>query len=403
MAGTGGVPANGAGAVALNLTVTQPATGGFFSVWPAGSAFPGTSNLNFVPDQTVANLVVVGVGAAGHVAIRNSSASTAHVIVDLMGWFDGSSSYAATGTCSMTPPPPPPNSKVTKVLWIWEENSNPDLLIGTCATCKEMPYLNSLAATYGQATNARSASFPSLPNYIAGTSGDYWGIADDALPAKHPLDVPNLFLQLPPGQAVVYAESMTKNCQLDDGAKTDINGAGFYTARRTAFPYYTNARSLCQQYQVPMEPNLQAAVATGLPAFSEVVPATCNNFHKGGTGVDACQFGPGETYKTRADKWLQKTISMVMTGADWKAGRLVIFIVWDEGWGQTPPFGADCTVLSLGGCHIPLIVISPGTHAVKDGAAYTTYSLLRTTEEILGLPLLGKAQTALSMRQSFGV
>lgn len=402
VAAAGGVPASGAGAVTLNLTVTQPATAGFLSVWPAGSAFPGTSNLNFGAGETAGNLVMVGVGASGRVAVRNGSPSTAHFIVDLMGWFDGATGYTATGSCS-SEQPPPPGPKITKVLWIWEENSNPDLLIGTCPTCLEMPYLNSLAATYGQATNVRSASFPSLPNYIAATSGDYWGIADDSLPAKHPLSVPNLFLQLPPGQAVVYAESMTKNCQLDDGAKTDINGAGFYTARRTAFPYYTNARSLCQHYQVPLEGNLQAAVAIGLPSFSEVVPATCNNFHKGGTGKDACQFGPGQTYKTRADKWLQKTISMVITGPDWKAGRLAIFVVWDEGWGQTPPLGADCTVLNLGGCHIPLVVISPDTHSVKDGATYTTYSVLRTTEEILGLPLLEKAKTALSLRQSFGV
>ena len=107
---------------------------------------------------------------------------------------------------------------------------------------------------------------------------------------------------------MVFAESMTKNCQLDDGAKTDINGAGFYTVRRTAWPYYTElAGRSAQQYQVPMagQPPGRRSPA-GLPAFSEVVPATCNNFHKGGTGKDVCQFGPGETYKTRADKWLQK-------------------------------------------------------------------------------------------------
>ena len=401
VAGIGGVPATGATAVALNLTVTQPSAGGFYSVWPAGAPLPGTSNLNFVPGQTVANLVVVGVGASGHVAIKNSSASAAQVIVDLMGWFDGTSGYTANGTCTVAPPP----TTITKMLWIWEENTSPEQILGTCTTCLQMPWLNNLANTYGQASNVRAASFPSLPNYIAGTSGDYFGIADDSLPAKHPLNVANLFTQLPPGQAMVFAESMTKNCQLDDGAHTDINGAGFYTVRRTAWPYYTNpgSKPLCDQYMVPMQGNLDAKIASGLPLFSEVVPATCNNFHKGGTGTDVCVFGPGETYKTRADKWLQKTITKVMTGPDWQAGRLAIAIIWDEGFGPTPPFGADCTQLTLGGCHVPLVIASPNTHAVKDPTLYTTYSLLRTAEEIFGVPLLLKAATAPSLRPNFGL
>ena len=53
-----------------------------------------------------------------------------------------------------------------------------------------------------------------------------------------------------------------------------------------------------------------------------------------------------------------------MAGPDWQAGRLTIFIVWDVGFGPTPPFGSDCTVLTLGGCRIPLVVISPGTSHV---------------------------------------
>jgi hypothetical protein len=398
VAGTGGVPGTGASAVAMNVTVTQPLTGGFLSAWPAGSPFPGTSSVNFGRSQTVANLVAVGIGTWGRVAIRNGSASSAHIIVDLMGWFDGAAGYTAAGSCAISPPP----SKVTKVLWIWEENSNPDLLIGTCPTCLEMPYLNQMATTYGQATNVRAASFPSLPNYIAATSGEYWGIADDALPQKHVISAPNLFSQLPPGQAMVFAESMTKNCQRDDGAKTDVNGAGFYTVRRTAWPYYTDSTALCQQYQVPMAGNLEAALTRGLPAFTEIVPATCNNFHKGGS-PDVCRFGPGQTYKTRADAWLKKTINLIMTGQDWKDGRLAVFIVWDEGWGATPPFGDDCTKLTLSGCRIPLVVVSPGTRGVKDATLHTTYSILRTTEEILGLPLLLRARTAPSFRGSFGL
>ena len=42
-------------------------------------------------------------------------------------------------------------------------------------------------------------------------------------------------------------------------------------------------------------------------------------------------------------------------------------------------------------------MISPYTHGVKDSTTYTHWSLLRTTEELLGLPLLGNAATANSM------
>ena len=82
--GAKGVPANAA-AVALNVTVTNPTASSFLSVWPAGGAVPNTSNLNFLPNQTVPNLVVVGLNA-GQIAIRNAFGS-AHVIVDVMGWF----------------------------------------------------------------------------------------------------------------------------------------------------------------------------------------------------------------------------------------------------------------------------------------------------------------------------
>ena len=40
-------------------------------------------------------------------------------------------------------------------------------------------YTAQLAATYGAAQNYHGVSHPSLPNYLAMTSGSTWGIADD--------------------------------------------------------------------------------------------------------------------------------------------------------------------------------------------------------------------------------
>ena len=81
------VPAN-AGAVMLNVTVTEPTSAGFVTVWPAGTDRPLASSLNFVSNQTVPNLVLAKVGAGGAVQLYTHSPS-AHLVVDLVGYFTG--------------------------------------------------------------------------------------------------------------------------------------------------------------------------------------------------------------------------------------------------------------------------------------------------------------------------
>lgn len=84
--GRAGVPATGVGGVAINVTVTEPSTGGFVTVWPASGPQPATSNLNMVANQTVANAVILRPGAGGAVDIAVSSGVT-HLVVDVTGWF----------------------------------------------------------------------------------------------------------------------------------------------------------------------------------------------------------------------------------------------------------------------------------------------------------------------------
>ncbi len=88
ISGRGGVPATGATAVSLNVTATGTYGPGFFTVWPGGTGRPTASSLNFGTSQTVANAVIVGVGANGKVNLYNSSAAS-DVIVDVTGWFSG--------------------------------------------------------------------------------------------------------------------------------------------------------------------------------------------------------------------------------------------------------------------------------------------------------------------------
>jgi hypothetical protein len=82
----GGLPDSVIGAVALNVTVTEPTQAGFLTVWPSGVAQPLASNLNFVAGKTTPNAVVVGVGSGGWISLYNSNGNS-HVIVDVAGWF----------------------------------------------------------------------------------------------------------------------------------------------------------------------------------------------------------------------------------------------------------------------------------------------------------------------------
>jgi hypothetical protein len=73
------------------VTVAAPAKPGYLTVYPAGSARPVTSNVNFVTGQTVANTVVVPVGSGGRVEFANLSPGALHLIVDVVGvYYDGS-------------------------------------------------------------------------------------------------------------------------------------------------------------------------------------------------------------------------------------------------------------------------------------------------------------------------
>jgi len=91
--GRGGVPATGASAVVMNLTVTNPTQSGFLTIYPTGSSQPLASNLNFVAGQTVANRVMLGVGTGEQLTIFNSKGSV-DVIADVNGWFTDASTYA---------------------------------------------------------------------------------------------------------------------------------------------------------------------------------------------------------------------------------------------------------------------------------------------------------------------
>ena len=95
------------------------------------------------------------------------------------------------------------------------ENHGYGSLIGS----SQAPYINQLANTYGLATNYFAVSHPSLPNYIALTSGSTQGISDNNDPSGHPLNVPSIFSQLPGGQSRSLQETMPSNCLKSDSGE----------------------------------------------------------------------------------------------------------------------------------------------------------------------------------------
>jgi hypothetical protein len=99
--GVGSVP-SGTTAVVLNVTVTGPTSPGYLTVFPGDVSPPTASNLNFVPNATVPNLVVVRVPANGVINFLNSGGNT-HVIADVVGYYDGNRSGGAGRFIGLAP------------------------------------------------------------------------------------------------------------------------------------------------------------------------------------------------------------------------------------------------------------------------------------------------------------
>lgn len=74
---------SGASAVAINLTTVNPTAAGYLTVWPCDRTRPETSVLNYAAGQTVANSMVVPVGADGRICVAASEPT--HLLVDLAG------------------------------------------------------------------------------------------------------------------------------------------------------------------------------------------------------------------------------------------------------------------------------------------------------------------------------
>lgn len=242
------------------------------------------------------------------------------------------------------------------VAWIVLEN------VGYPVTSsRSAPYLSKLANECGLATNYDAISHPSLPNYIAMTSGATYGISDDAEPSAHRLNVNNLFSELR-GNWRGEIQSMPSAC--------DRVTSGAYAARHNPAVYYINLGTACAADDLPLSFPLNLS-----SAFTMIIPNICDDMH-------SCSVGIG-------DSWLSHAVPDILSSKQYQSGSLVLFITFDENENQSPN-------------HVPTYVIAPSVPTgLRVSKALNHYSLLRTIETLLGVPLLAGARGTQSMISPF--
>lgn len=280
---------------------------------------------------------------------------------------------------------------ITKVLWITMENVSYGGASNQIPGTTNSPYIDhTVLPQCGSNSNFHATTHPSYPNYLAMTSGSTHGVADDNL---RYVTGPSLFSQVDPSWRA-YNEYMPTNC--DHVGQTGSNPPSQYYAGRhnpavsySDLPVGAPSAGDCATNDVPLgSPTsgalAQDAAAGSFPAFSFVSPGLCNDMHPLPAGDTSCP-----NLIKSGDAWLATWIPILTSSPDYTNGNLLIDVVWDEGRGGTN--GADCTQSTSTDCITPNLVISPYTTAFVSTANVDQYSLLKTTEEILGVPLLGGA------------
>jgi acid phosphatase len=253
------------------------------------------------------------------------------------------SSPAAPSVASPSPSPTPAGKHVFVIVL---ENTSYRLAL-------RQPYIAALAKQYAVATNYLAISNPSLPNYLAMTSGSTWGIRDDSF---HKLPATGLGNQLS-GAGIswkAYMEGFTGDC---------FNSPYPYALKHNPFAYYGGA---CPANIVPMT-DLARDLNGDTPLFSWIKPGMCNDGHDCGVA--------------KADRWLSETVPQITSSTAWKQGG-ALFIVWDES--------------SAANGRVALLVVTPSLRGQLT-MPLNHYSLLATIADRLKVPRLGLAKEATSL------
>jgi hypothetical protein len=393
--GTGGTVT----AAKLRLFVADPSpVGGQFRHVPDNSWAEGSVTWSNAPAASSTNIASLGavstgswvevdvfslVKADGTYSLRISSTNSDGAIYNSKEFSDATRRPQLVLTTGSTPPPPPPPppgpnpcgtaaappATYDHVVWIIFENKRYSQVIGSPSA----PYMTQTAQKCASLTNWSDAGsqFPSLPSYLAMTSGSTQGVSTDNSPGSlPPITADNLFRQVRARGLTQksYQEDMPSNCRLTN--------SGLYAVRHNPEVYYqgTGDRAACATNNVSLGTTTSGNLFNDLtnntlPSFSLITPNVCNDTHD-------CSITTGDT-------WLSRWLPVILGSQSYQAGRTAVVVLYDE---DTP---------------VPNFVVAPSVipGTVVTGA-YSHYSLLRATEEMLGITnLLLNAGTAPSLRQ----
>jgi hypothetical protein len=256
-----------------------------------------------------------------------------------------------------------PDSQHPHVVVIVMENREAGDVIGS----SQAPYTTALAHRYGLAADSYAITHPSLPNYIALTSGSTQGISSDCTSCS--VSVVNLVDQLEAAQLGwrAYLEDVPTPCF--KGAS-----AGGYAKKHNPFIYYRDVAdrpSRCRRLVG------FGALATdlrrgSLPTFSWISPNLCDDGHDCSTRT--------------ADRFLARTVPALLREL---GPHGLLILTWDEGTSD-----AGCCGAAHGG-RVATIVAGPDVRpGARQAAALDDYGVLATIEHALSLPGLAGARNA---------
>ncbi|WP_370378084.1 chitosanase [Catenulispora sp. GAS73] len=240
------------------------------------------------------------------------------------------------------------------IVLVTEENKYYDDIVGSSSA----PYINSLITQGASFTNFHGTTHPSQGNYVALFSGSLHGVNSDDCPYNFSAD--NLGNQLlTSGHSFVgYSESLPADGSKDCGD----DGSGGYARKHNGWVDFAD---------IPASSNLRFSRFptdfSRLPTVSFVTPNLDDDMHDG-----TVQAG---------DTWLRDHLDGY---AQWaKAHNSLLIVTWDENDGDDSDNQIATVIV---GAHVTL--------GASSGTRYNHYSLLRTMEDVYGLPALGSAATA---------
>lgn len=271
-------------------------------------------------------------------------------------------SPSATSAATSTPALP----AFSHIYLIVMENKDFGKIVGN----SDAPYINSLIADYGLATNYSGVAHPSEPNYLALFSGSTQGIADDAI---HDFAGQNLADQLEASGKTwkVFAQNVPLDCFTGRTATGGEDGGGTYVRRHEpaiSFTDISTSPSRCSN--ITDFTHFDPAAAD----FEFIVPNLCNDTHD-------CSVAKGDVF-------LHNFVPTILNSPAWQQGG-VLFITWDENRG-------------VPGNRVATLVISKAVpKGFQSDVAHNHYSLLRTIEDAWGLGCLNQTCAANNLNEFF--